>query len=73
MTSNKKRRTQEHKQSVKNSKKLIKFGALLQTTLMKHRGAIPPQMVALLQRIDSNMKKHFPDMPEEMRYRYDVT
>jgi hypothetical protein len=70
MISNKKKRTQEEKLNAKNSKKLIKFATTLTSTLTKHKSAIPPMLLSVMQRIDTNMKKYFPDMPEETRYRY---
>jgi hypothetical protein len=69
MISNKKKRTQEEKLNAKNSKKLIKFATTLTSTLTKHKSAIPPMLLSVMQRIDTNMKKYFPDMPEETRYR----
>jgi len=69
MISNKKKRTQEEKHSARNAKKLIKFVTILTTTLNKHKGAIPPMFLSVLQRIDYNMKKYFPDLLEETRYR----
>ncbi len=70
MISNKKKRTQQEKTNAKNSKKLIKFTSTLQSTLMKHKSAIPPLFLSMLQRVDMNMKKYFPQLSEERRYRY---
>jgi len=69
MISNKKKRTQQEKISSKNAKKLMKFVTMLTTTLFKHKAAIPPMLISILQRIDFNMKKYFPNLPEETRYR----